>query len=80
MKYRSFDVNKVEKYFNLALDIFKKEAEQIGGKIEVDYFWDFKPYTISENSFVFKEIVRVLEKVGLNQLPKFHLVEVMQIH
>jgi tripeptide aminopeptidase len=70
---RSFDVTKVEKYFNLALDIFNKEAEQIGGKIEVDSFWDFKPYTVSENSLVFKETFRVLEKVGLKPTPKISL-------
>ena len=70
---RSFDVTKVEKYFNLALDIFNKEAEQMGGKIEVDSFWDFKPYTVSENSLVFKETFRVLEKVGLKPTPKISL-------
>jgi tripeptide aminopeptidase len=70
---RSFDVTKVEKYFNLALDIFNKEAEQIGGKIEADSFWDFKPYTVSENSLVFKETFRVLEKVGLKPTPKISL-------
>lgn len=70
---RSFDVNKVEKYFNLTLDIFNKEAEQMGGKIEVDSFWDFKPYTVSENSPVFKETFRVLEKVGLKPTPKISL-------
>lgn len=70
---RSFDVTKVEEYFNLALDIFNKEAEQIGGKIEVDSFWDFKPYTVSENSLVFKETFRVLEKVGLKPTPKISL-------
>jgi len=70
---RSFDVNKVEKYFNLTLDIFIKEAEQMGGKIEVDSFWDFKPYTVSENSLVFKETFRVLEKVGLKPTPKISL-------
>ncbi|HSW56433.1 MAG TPA: M20/M25/M40 family metallo-hydrolase [Ignavibacteriaceae bacterium] len=70
---RSFDVNKVEKYFNLTLDIFNKEAEQMGGKIEVDSFWDFKPYTVSENSPVFKETFRVLEKVGLKPTPRISL-------
>ena len=70
---RSFDLNKVEKYFKLTLDIFKKEAEQMGGKIEADSFWDFKPYTISENSPVFKETFRVLEKVGLKPTPKISL-------
>jgi tripeptide aminopeptidase len=70
---RSFDVNKVEKYFKTALDIFNKEAELAGGKIEVNWFWDFKPYTISPNSYPSKEIVKVLEKVGLNPTPKISL-------
>lgn len=70
---RSFDVTKVEKYFNSAVDIFNKEAEQMGGKIEVDSFWDFKPYTISESSPVFKETFRVMEKVGLKPTPKISL-------
>jgi tripeptide aminopeptidase len=70
---RSFDVNKVEKYFNLTLDIFNKEAEQMGGKIEVDSFWDFRPFTVPQSSFVFNETVRVLKKVGLNPTPKISL-------
>lgn len=70
---RSFNVMKVEKYFNFILDSFKKEADTLGGKIEVESFWDFKPYTISENSYVFKETVRVLKGVGLNPTPKISL-------
>jgi tripeptide aminopeptidase len=70
---RSFDVKKVEKYFKLILDAFKKEADAYGGKIEVDSFWDFKPYTVPENSHVFEETVRVLKKVGLNPTPKISL-------
>ena len=70
---RSFDVNKVETYFNICLDIFKRESKKIGGKIEYDSFWDFKPYTVPEESFVFKEITRVLEKVGLQPTPRISL-------
>ena len=70
---RSFDVLKVDEYFNLTLDSFTKEAQAIGGKIEAESFWDFKPYTIPENSFVFKETVRVLKGVGLNPTPKISL-------
>jgi len=70
---RSFDVSKVEAYFKLCLDAFKKEAETLGGKIEVGSNWDFKPYTVSESSPVFKETFRVLEKVGLKPTPKISL-------
>ncbi|HSP87874.1 MAG TPA: M20/M25/M40 family metallo-hydrolase [Ignavibacteriaceae bacterium] len=70
---RSFDVNKVEKYFNSAMDIFNKEADLLGGKIEVNSFWDFKPFTVTEDSFAFTETVRALKKVGLNPTPKISL-------
>lgn len=70
---RSFDENKVEKYFNLNLDIFKQEAEQMGGKIEFDSNWDFKPYVIDDNSAVYKNIVNVIKKVGLTPQPKTSL-------
>lgn len=70
---RSFNVNKVEEYFKITLDVFKKEADALGGKLEVNSFWDFKPYTISESSYVFEETVRVLKKVGLEATPKVSL-------
>ncbi len=70
---RSFNTNKVEKYFNLVLETFKKEAEAAGGKIECNSFWDFKPFTVPETSFAFSETVRVLEKVGLSPTPKISL-------
>lgn len=70
---RSFDVMKVEKYFNHALDVFNKEAEGMNGKIDVHSFWDFKPFTVPENSFAFTETIRVLKKVGLNPTPKISL-------
>jgi tripeptide aminopeptidase len=70
---RSFDVEKVEKYFMLTLDIFKREAELSGGKFEYNSFWDFRPFNVPENSFIFRETVRVLKKVGLNPTPKISL-------
>lgn len=70
---RSFDLQKVEHYLNVTIAAFRKEADILGGKIEVESFWDFKPYTIPENSFVFKEIVRVMKQVGLNPIPKISL-------
>jgi tripeptide aminopeptidase len=70
---RSFNTNKVEKYFNIVLETFQKEADFAGGKIECNSFWDFKPFTVSESSFVFSETVRVLWNVGLNPTPKISL-------
>jgi tripeptide aminopeptidase len=70
---RSFDMKKVEEYFKFTLDSFIKEADALGGKIEVESFWDFKPYTIPENSPVFEQTVRVLKKVGIEPTPKISL-------
>lgn len=70
---RSFDINKVEDFFKQTIDIFQKEADLLGGIIEVDSYWDFKPYTVPENSYVYKEIVRSIEKVGLTPTAKISL-------
>lgn len=70
---RSFNLNKAEDNFNLLVNIFKSEAEKVGAKVEINYFWDFLPYTIPESAFVYKEISRVLEKVGLEPIPKISL-------
>lgn len=70
---RSFNLKKAEDNFNLLVNIFKSEAEKVGAKIEVNYFWDFLPYTIPETTYVYKEISRVLNKVGLEPTPKISL-------
>ena len=70
---RSFDVTKVEKYFKQTLQIFNKEAELLNGEIAVNSYWDFKPFTVPEESFTFKETIRALNKVGLNPTAKISL-------
>ena len=70
---RSFDLLKAERYFNTALEIFSKETGIAGGKLDPNWFWDFKPFTIPETSYVFKETVRVLKQVGLTPAPKISL-------
>lgn len=70
---RSFNVKKAEDNFNLLVNIFKNEAEKIGAKIEIKYFWDFVPYTINESSYVYKEVVRAIKNVGLEPTPKISL-------
>ncbi|MFZ1291846.1 MAG: M20/M25/M40 family metallo-hydrolase [Melioribacteraceae bacterium] len=70
---RSFNIDKVQKKFDEVLDIFKNEAEKLNAKIEYEYFWDFKPFTISENSHVFQEAKHAIEKVNLTATPKISL-------
>lgn len=70
---RSFNLKKAEDYFNLLVKIFKEECESVKAKFEIDYFWDFMPYTIPETSPVYKETVNALNKVGLTPTPKISL-------
>jgi tripeptide aminopeptidase len=70
---RSFDLKKAEKYFNLLVETFKVEVESANAKMELNNFWDFMPYTIPEDSDVFKETVRALRTVGLTPTPKISL-------
>jgi len=70
---RSFDLKKAESYFNLLVKIFEEESQLAGTKIELDYFWDFMPYTVPESSQVFKEICRAISAVGLTPEPKISL-------
>ena len=70
---RSFNLKKAEDNFNLLVNIFKSEANKVGAEIDIKYFWDFMPYTIKDSSFVYKETMRVLNKVGLKPTPKISL-------
>ncbi|OGU35299.1 MAG: hypothetical protein A2068_05270 [Ignavibacteria bacterium GWB2_35_6b] len=70
---RSFDLKKAENYFDLLVNTFKRETELANAEMELEYFWDFLPYTILESSSVYKEVVRAIEKVGLQPIPKISL-------
>lgn len=70
---RSFDLKKAENYFDRLIETFKKEAEILAAKIEYDYYWDFKPYTILESSSVYQSAVNAIKKAGLKPTPKISL-------
>lgn len=70
---RSFNLQKAENYFKLLAKTFEEEAKQSNAKIEYDFFWDFKPYTVKENSDAYKDIVKAITKVGLMPMPKISL-------
>lgn len=70
---RSFNLEKAENYFRRLVNTFDEEAKKQNAKIDYDYFWDFKPYTINQNADVYKEIVRAITKVGLIPEPKISL-------
>jgi tripeptide aminopeptidase len=67
---RSFDVQKVEQFYERTLNAFTDEAVPFGGKINSESFWDFKPFTVPASSFVYQESFSVLQKVGLKPEPR----------
>ncbi len=70
---RSFNLKKAENYFDQLVTIFKEECEKVGAKFEIDYFWDFMPYTIPESSSVYIETINAIKKVGLEPMPAISL-------
>lgn len=70
---RSFDLKKAENYFNSLVNTFKEESESAGAKFELMYDWDFMPFTVPEDSEVYKETISALTKVGLTPTSKISL-------
>jgi tripeptide aminopeptidase len=70
---RSFDLHKVDKYFNLLRESFSDEAKSMGAGIEIVSDWDFMPFTVKEDSEVYKETVEALKKAGLTPEPRVSL-------
>jgi tripeptide aminopeptidase len=70
---RSFDLKKAENYFNSLVDAFKEESNSAGAKFELMYDWDFLPFTVPEDSDVYKETFKALTTVGLTPTPKISL-------
>ena len=70
---RSFNEKAVHKLIKKIQEKFYKEATAHGAVLKLEYDWDFKPYTIDENSDVYKNVVSVINKVGLTPKPKTSL-------
>jgi tripeptide aminopeptidase len=70
---RSFNLDKVEKHFNIISDIFRREAKNAGAETEIIHDWDFMPFTIGKESVVYKDTVNALLQAGLKPEPKLSL-------
>lgn len=70
---RSFNLSKAEMYFETIINSFKNESAAVNAKMEYKYFWDFKPYTISSDAEVYKDIHQAIMNVGLQPTPKISL-------
>jgi tripeptide aminopeptidase len=70
---RSFNNEKVKERITQIKKIFKEEADKVKARIEFNSEWDFKPFTVSEESWVYKEISSILKKVNLLPEPRVSL-------
>lgn len=70
---RSFDMNKVESVIQNINHVFEEEATKLGGTILFNDLWDFKPFTVSKDEEVYKNIEQVLMQIGLEPKPVISL-------
>jgi tripeptide aminopeptidase len=70
---RSFNTSKVIELVEEVKNIFLCEAEKFHASIEFESEWDFKPFKVTDETQVFKEITQVLNKVNLRPEPKISL-------
>ncbi len=70
---RSFKIEKIGSYIGLIKNYLENESLMVGGKVEFQKDWDFKPYSIKPDSEIYKEIESVLKSVGLTPAPNISL-------
>ncbi|MCX7609996.1 MAG: M20/M25/M40 family metallo-hydrolase [Ignavibacterium sp.] len=70
---RSFNSNKAENYLKFLVKVFQDEALKVNARVEYEYYWDFKPYVIKENSEVYRDILKAITNVGLVPNPTISL-------
>ncbi len=70
---RSFDLNKIKTEMEKIKNSFEKSANNFGGSILFESIWDFHPYKLNELSDVYKTVVDVLSKTGLQPHAKTSL-------
>ncbi|MCS7054507.1 MAG: M20/M25/M40 family metallo-hydrolase [Ignavibacterium sp.] len=70
---RSFNSNKAENYLKFLVKVFQDEALKVNARVEYEYYWDFKPYVIKENSEVYRDIIKAITSVGLVPTPTISL-------
>ncbi|HVO72792.1 MAG TPA: M20/M25/M40 family metallo-hydrolase [Ignavibacteriaceae bacterium] len=70
---RSFKIEKITKLLEKVKNIFEHESAALSAKVEFQYEWDFKPYVVSSDLQVYKEIVEALKKTGLSPQPNSSL-------
>jgi len=66
---RSSEKGMVEKVILTIKEIFAKETSALGAGLVFKDEWDFKPYNIPPETEIYKDVLSVMEKVGLTPVP-----------
>lgn len=66
---RSSEKGMVEKVILPIKEIFAKETSALGAGLVFKDDWDFKPYNIPPETEIYKDVLSVMEKVGLTPVP-----------
>lgn len=66
---RSSEKGMVEKVILPIKEIFVKETSALGAGLVFKDDWDFKPYNIPPETEIYKDVLSVMEKVGLTPVP-----------
>ncbi len=70
---RSFKTERVEKIFDEVKNIFESEAKTLNASCEIEFQWEFRPYTVPTDSKVYKYAVDAIKKTGLEPKPQISL-------
>lgn len=66
---RSASEEKVESHLKIIESGFNKNAADLGATINFSYKWDFRPYFITDEEKVYRDIVNAIRNIGLEALP-----------
>jgi len=66
---RSMDPEKIDIKIEEIKNEFEKAAQYIGGAIEFETFWNFKPYKVTPDSDTYKTIEKTIKSVGISPVP-----------
>jgi len=66
---RSFEMGMVEDVIHSIKSIFEKETSAQGAGLVFKDEWDFKPYNIPPETEIYKDVLRIMEKVDLTPDP-----------
>ncbi|MCK6605253.1 MAG: M20/M25/M40 family metallo-hydrolase [Ignavibacteriaceae bacterium] len=70
---RSFNIPKIDVLINEIKGKFESSAAGYGASVKFEPFWDFKPFTLSQEDEVFVKTMKMLEEINLKPEPVISL-------